>query len=64
MVDFDVFLQVICAAGGQHEEHTEYGSPVMDVVNKKQYRTAGSTAYIAILYSLGYSLICLSILYF
>ena len=42
MLDFDVFLQVICAAEGQHEEHTEYGSPVspvrdalwQDVVNK------------------------------
>ena len=22
LLDFDVFLQVICAAGGQHEEHT------------------------------------------
>ena len=31
---FRCFLQVICAAGGQQEEHTEYGSPIRDVVNK------------------------------
>jgi len=34
LLDFRCFLSVICAAEGQHEEHTEYGSPVRDVVNK------------------------------
>ena len=27
-------MQVICAAEGQHEEHTVFRSPVRDVVNK------------------------------
>ncbi len=34
LIDFRCFLQIICAAGFQHEEHTEYGGPVRDVVNK------------------------------
>ena len=34
--NFRCFLSVICAAGGQHEEHTEYGSPVRDVVHKNR----------------------------
>ncbi|MCP4611420.1 MAG: hypothetical protein GY845_22130 [Planctomycetes bacterium] len=28
------FLPVICAAGGQHEEHTVLRSPAKNVVNK------------------------------
>ena len=34
-----VFLPVFCAAGGQHEEHTVYGNPVRDEVNKKSAET-------------------------
>ena len=30
-----MFFSVICAAGGQHEEHTVLRSPVRDEVNKK-----------------------------
>ena len=33
-MDFVCFLSVICAAGGQQEEHLVLRSPVKDVVNK------------------------------
>jgi len=31
---FDIFLQIICAVGGQQEVHLVLRSPVKDVVNK------------------------------
>ena len=34
MSNFRCFVQIICAAGGQHEEHTVLRSPVRDVVSK------------------------------